>query len=275
MEQRYFPEEPSRAEAWYYTYEALIFELAQREDWNGAQRCATEWANGVSAMQKLGPHHVWKQFKRNVLSKWFGEPERKFFAPKWDIASVLKYVCLHDRRNVRVSLFLPNIACHSESICLHPKNKASWHKVIARLDRNTAIEVFPESSTHTSVCFRMFRSAFGENVVYEAGRGQAMRVFESEQGKHSIVSARAFCNRDYIWERKVSGEDRLANVVEVEKKLRQLIYSYGWHLETRCFGICRSLGIEQIAVEGYFDAGVSNELTIVDMDLPFDYVFMH
>jgi len=48
-----------------------------------------------------------------------------------------------------------------------------------------------------------------------------------------------------------------------------------WELQSRTFGICRTIGIEWLAMEGYWTPDAGGSLTVVDCDLPLDYVFMY
>ncbi|MBN1617908.1 hypothetical protein JW887_01025 [Candidatus Dojkabacteria bacterium] len=273
MLHKYFNSEPSKAELWYYTFDAAIDQLVKVKNWLGARKLSMEWANGITSAQRLKPCCIWKGFKRNVAAKWFKEPDRKFFMAKWKTAMVLQYAFSFDKRNIRISQFPKDIACHSKSIRLNFINRSNWYSVITHLDRNIPIEVFPESCTDSSICFRVYYSAFGENIIYEAGLEQAMLVFENEQGQHPFVSSMNF-NNNFSWEHIKGNKGSMSDIVLIEHKLEKLMDKYRKYIETRCFGLCRSLGIEQIAIEGYYDDNATQELTIVDIDLPFDYVYM-
>jgi hypothetical protein len=110
---------------------------------------------------------------------------------------------------------------------------------------------------------------FGEDVVYEAGNGQATLVFESEQGVHDTIRAVKGSGTFSFDSSKSGGE-----VTEiVGYKLRRLVEVYDEFLACQSYGLCRRLGIEAISIEGYYDDAVSR-LSIVDVDLPFDVVFM-
>jgi hypothetical protein len=107
-------------------------------------------------------------------------------------------------------------------------------------------------------------------VIYEAGEGQASFVFEQEQGKHSTVLAwRSGVKSRYA---RKSGED--GDCSAIEGKLRALIKKHENSLAMKSFCISNALGIDYLSIEGYFDPAKQDSIRIVDLDLPFDFVFM-
>lgn len=266
---RYFTTEPSGAEALFNTVVDRIDRHFKCGDLLGARRMAFYWAECVT--DKLGLAHFtsWKSFKRNIAERWFGRVERRTFPPGWNPDDVLKYVDDFSGIHVRVSLFKPHIACHASSVRLPGGTRQARRKFLQQLTNTCTIEVFPESSGPSKICFRRFSTLFGEDVFYEAAHGQAMNAFEMRQGRNAVgLALKASDGYHYTLERPVSG--RSATVV---KALSKLIAHHDAALGMASFGLCRTLGIEQVLAEGYFDRE-DNAVVIVDIDLPLDRVFM-
>lgn len=270
ISRRYSISEPSRAEAHYIHFAERIEQAAASRDWTRAQEHAQTWSHGLARDLRLEHFAVWKEFKRALAGRWFGRPERRVFPAPWQPTDVLSYAAGFLNRNVRVSAFPAGIACHARSERL-PAGRGQWPDFIGRFDRGMLIEVFPESSTPTSCCFRRYCTAFGEEIIYEVGRGQAMPVFESEQGQHTIASAQRVGRLDFSFgfSSTASGND-----FALTADLKQLIVRHDRTLQSKCSAICRRTGIDWTSIEGYFDPMNPACVTIVDLDLPFDYVFM-
>jgi hypothetical protein len=190
LKRRYINSEPSKAEASFAFALDGISSSVAAGDWKRARGLAKDWGIDVSRLLRIPQGQVWKEFKRHLAAHWFGRPEKRIFPPKWTVSDALAYARTFQGRNLRVSCFPEDIACHAKSIRLPANERKKWFSVLEALDRNILIEIFPESSTSSGICFRRFASAFGEDVFYEAGKGQAMAVFEAEQGKHPTVYAR-------------------------------------------------------------------------------------
>jgi hypothetical protein len=248
-----------------------IREAVARDRWSEARQLATDWAFEVSEELGLTKTSNWKFFKRALSAHWFGRVENKRFPPGWSREEALQYAKTLTGRSLRISLFPENIACRATSIKLPAEQEEHWENIIARIDNTVAIEIFPESSTLNSICFRRLATGHAEEVVYEAGKGQAMFVFEQEQGRHPIVTARK-TRAGYAYSRLNSGGD--IEFSEIEGKLRMLIEKYDESLSRKSAIACNVLGIGYVSIEGYFDPGVTCSPVIVDLDLPFDYAFM-
>lgn len=237
------------------------------------QEIAIEWADGVCDRLGLTKAGNWKFFKRSLAALWFGRVENKRFPPGWSTEGALQYARHFSGHSVRFSLFPRDIACHAKSFRLPADQKDEWEQIIAQADNSMAMEMFPEASTDDTICFRRYTDQFGETVFYEAGRGQAMFVFEQERGQHSVVSATKD-DEGYIYTRIVPEDHHDRTVQEIEAKLKGLIETHDNGLANKCFGLCRMLGINYVLIEGYFDPTRPSNVLVVDLDLPFDAVFM-
>ncbi|MGD1045082.1 MAG: hypothetical protein ABR936_07120 [Bacteroidota bacterium] len=257
-----------------FLYSAKIIEvLYANNKISDGQRIALEWAEEISDRLELERTDNWKFFKRNLLSKWFNKPESKRFLPGWEYDEVRLYINSFKGKTLRVSKFPNNIACHSESIILSNDIKNKWHGIISEIDNSIPIEIFPESSSKKSICFRRYSTAFNEEVIYEASLGQATYAFESANGSYPIVSATK-SREKYLYNNRITGKHKNKYFLTIRKKLQKLIDLYDWSLSTKSFGICRSLGMDWIAIEGYYEVDKSNDMIVVDIDIPFDFIFM-
>jgi hypothetical protein len=270
LRRRYFTPEPSKAEANFaFALESITSSIACGR-WQVAQHIANEWGHDVSRSLGLPQQNVWKAFKRQLAAVWFEPPQRRVFLPEWSAADALAYARQFPDRNVRISSFPQDIACHAKSVRLPADEKDHWLATVASLDRRVLIEVFPESSSDTGICFRRFTSAFGEDVFYEAGMGQAMAVFEEEQGKHPTVFASKKCPMRF----SIRGQGPGPEITKIKRRLRLLIRKHDTSIQSRCSAICRRIGIDELGLEGYFNPNTENDLVVVDFDLPLDFVFM-
>lgn len=268
---RYFSSEPSKEEVLTNFAESQVADALRRGDFEGAREAVLSWANSVARHVGLSCESTmnWKFFKREVIARWFGGVERRKFPPEWNPGEALEYACSLLDRNIRISQFPSTIACHAVSIRIGVGCFDDLEATVVSLDPSIPIEIFPESSSDRTICFRRFAPLFNEMVVYEAGLGQAMLVFESEQGLHPIVSA-------VKTEMGVKFDSIDRSDVEIEiirHRLERLIKEREEILACQSYGLCRTLGIEAIAVEGYYD-DTTSRLVIVDGDLPFDLAFM-
>jgi hypothetical protein len=232
-----------------------------------------EWSDGVCEKCGLEKSKVWKVFKRSLVARWFGKVEKQLFKPGWSVEEALEYANRFPGRSIQFSLFPEAIACGARNIQLPWDQREKRNEILSGIDNSIAMEMFPESSSNESICFRRFTTEYGEEVIYEAGKGQAMFVFEQEQGKHEIVEATK-SGKDFVYSRRNAENRDSRELEEIEKKLRTLIKVYDNNLGGNCLGICRALGFKQLSIEGYFDPTRDNNLLVIDLDLPFDFVFM-
>lgn len=272
--ERYTCPSPTEAEEVFRHFSSLVFAKVAFGDYVGAQRQALTWADWTSAMLRLRSTPVWKTFKRTLVARWFGSPERRVFAPGWKIEEVLSYAEQFKNRNVRVSSFLAGIACRAESIVLPRDSRKRWRTVANRLNHSTVIEVFPESSSSSSVCFRRFSTAFAEDVIYEAGFGQAMNIWEAQQGTHPFVSVTRNAVGTERWHRVIPRHAAASHLPGIETGLRKLILHHDKAFQSKWFCMCRRTGLDAFGVEGYFEPSSPEGVIVVDLDLPFDCAFM-
>lgn len=270
---RFIDQEASAEELWFEMGRARTAEAIACGRWSDAQRAALEWSFGVSEQLGLPRTEVWKFFKRAIVARWFGQVESRKFSPGWSVEEALEYAESFSERAVRFSLFPSDIACHAKSFRLAWDQRERWREILTQADKTTAMEMFPEASSDRTICFRRATTMFGDDVCYEAGTGQAMFVFEQERGEHPVVSA-SKCGCEFEYSKVIPDRCRGQQLPDIETKLRRLVDLYDPALTLKCFGLCRTLGIDYVSIEGYFDAVSVRPPIVVDLDLPFDAVFM-
>jgi hypothetical protein len=273
LKRRYKILDPSKEEALFNYFEILISNAIKYQHWEEAQLQANAWADEVCNHLGIQNPGVWKYFKRALVVRWFGKLENRRFPPNWSADDALEYARQFTNRSVRFSLFPKDIACHAESFKLPIEDTDSWQSIVESVDKSTDMEMFPEASTKDSICFRRLTTVFGEDTHYEAGIGQAMFVFEQERGQHPIITANKSLS-DYTYDEILPKDTSYTISNFIKSKLQLLIKYHESYLSHQSFGLCRMLGIEQSAIEGYFDYNYPEKLIIVDMDLPFDIAFM-
>lgn len=271
--QRYITKDPTKEELLFQSYAEKISLAFEKRDRLKAQDLASEWASFICDKVGIGFQGVWKFFKRDLVAHWFGSPEKKRFSTGWSVEEVFEYASRFENRAIRFSLFPEDIACHAASHRLPLERKNEWKTILSKADNSLAMEMFPESSTSDSICFRRFSTLFGEDIFYEAGTGQAMYVFESEQGSHPVIIAEKG-DIGFSYKRIIPNNANKKTGYEIENKLRSMIKLHDSKISTICRNICRGLGIEYVSIEGYYDPMDGDRLVVVDLDLPFDAVFM-
>lgn len=274
MSIKYIYSDPSQAEVWFLHCDDLIEKEIKKDCWETARSIAFEWADGVCDSLRIRKTRVWKEFKRNLAAIWFGAPVKRVFNPGWTVNEVFDYALNFSDRNVRASLFQENIACHAQSLVLRMGHIEDWKSILENLEQNMLLEVFPESSSNSSICFRRLTSGFCDETNYECGLGQAMNVFEIERGKHLVVSANQLQRDPFTFCSFIPFGNDGHQLDIVCDRLSQLILKHDHCMQLKCFNICRSIGIEWLSIEGYYDSKRKDDLIIVDLDLPFDFVFM-
>ena len=256
MQKHYSVYNASKQECWFQFAASRVVGALERENWLLAQTFVMEWACGIGDWLGLGSVDNWKFFKRSIAAKWFGKVKNRRFSEQW----------------IRCSSFPPNIACHATSIQLSPDCRETWRYNISELDRSIPIEVFPQACRNDTLCLRRYSTLFGENVVYEMGKGQPMHVFEQQRGKHPIVSAQNGSGV-YVYTR-VACKNQKSLGDRLEMSLAKTIEMRDADLSSKSFSLCRSLGIDYLSIEGCHEFGRPDLLKVVDVDLPFDFVFM-
>lgn len=263
----YFTPSPSTVETWFSFCSTQIESALIVNNNKLAIEIAYDWADYISSKIGLNFQNNWKLFKKEIIKKHFGDYLGRKFKPGWSIDEVLAFLNQFENIDFRISLFPTNIACHSLSVSLPFKDKINWHKIVTGLNNQTDIDVFQQASNENTICFRRFTTLFGEEIKYECGYGQAMDVFENEQGRHKMISV---MNRNNSFELSNCTSDSS----KLYKALLSLIKSQNSFLHLKSKFLCRQLGIEWLSLEGYYNLSTSKPPLIVDIDLPFDYVFM-
>nr|WP_275403625.1 putative PEP-binding protein [Aquibium microcysteis] len=236
---------------------------ARAGDTGLAAKLALEWLSGAAPLASDDATRNWKVLKKWLVAAMFGELHGRFVAPGWDPADVAAYASelLGGSATIRISAFPSGISCHARSeVFEHSWNKEELIGYLDGFDRAAALHVFPQQHAD-QLCFRAVFTS--EEIVVEAGWGQAMYVFEAERGKHSIVTARAAIEGPFQI-------DESAGDLRVRRGLQALIAAKDHWLH----GVARSgpalLGLEHFAIEAYFDPREPDRVAVVDMDLPLD-----
>lgn len=241
-------------------------------DRQSAQRAAYEWAASTSARLGLDETDVWKFFKRNLAIQWFGPREYRRFAPGWDTEDALAYAWSLRQHRVRYSLFPYDIACHAVSRALPAGGpQLAWRDHIDGLDHGVPMEIFPQQP-ESKLAFRGMVDGFAIRI--EAGFGQAMYVFEVERGSHQVIAgsmdSRDGAIRFVPMERtapSIATAGPLADVVGA------LLQRHGRDTWARCRDLCETLGLDWVAIEGYYDAATGDAPFVCDVDIPPDVAF--
>lgn len=235
-----------------------------------AQGIALQWAKRICEKYGFNDPTVWKFFKRDLVAKWFGRRECRKFFPGWSIQDVLEYTKVFPEQSFRLSLFPKDIACYATSYRLPKEYRDSWLSIISGIDNSVPVEMFPEPSSD-NMCFRAF-NALGEFYI-EAGIGQAMFVFEQEQGKHPIVFARRRGGKFSFYNRNMNASCAHEHD-DIKKKLLRFINLHDNKIQTQCECLRTALGIDYTLIEGYFDIHTPQSVLVCDIDLPQDIAFM-
>jgi hypothetical protein len=224
---------------------------------------ALEW---FSAACPLVSDHLTKNWK--ILKKWlvaaiFGDLEGQFLMPGWTPEQVSLYVqpLLSGLRTMRISAIPTGISCHARSETFDP----TWSllkvlEFVRSFDAGSALHVFPQQDAN-QLCFR---AVYGEEIVLEAGWGQAMYVFEAERGRHAIVTARIGSELPLAFQGMGRPPAYLLTAMS------HFLADQGDWLQSVGPFVSNLLGIEQFAIEGYFDPDSPERVVVVDMDLPLD-----
>ncbi|MFA5032774.1 MAG: hypothetical protein WC614_07125 [bacterium] len=246
-----------------------IYDAMATRDHIKAQTIAFQWAEAICEKYGLNIPNVWKFFKRDLVTKWFGKEECKRLSPNWSIKDIQEYTKLFPDKSFRLSIFPKNIACHATNYHLSLEDKKSWDLILLNIDKSLNAEIFLDRNPD-SMCFRAFNT-LGEFYI-EAGIGQAMFVFEKEQGKHPMVIATLNNERYFFIVTKMQNEYKNISY-DIKRKLQLFIKLHGDLIKTKCEHLRKTLGLAYICVEGYFDASIPNIISICDIDLPPDIAF--
>lgn len=226
------------------------------------QSAAFDWARARASQFRMHEPRNWKLFKRDLLARFCPTPPTYRFASPWHVADVVEHAASLSGGTVRCSAFPPDIACHAVSVVLPTDRRGSWPSLVGSLDPDADLEVFVEQA-RDQMCWRLVRSDAGCTV--EAGRGQAMYVFEAERGRHPTV----------IGSWKADGSEFAVTETDTElgASLARFLDSCGAELGALVQSIAAQLNLNVFALEGYHRDGTTS-FVVCDLDLPMDRAFM-
>ncbi len=235
-----------------------------------AQEIARRWGLEVCKKYDISYSHNWKFIKRNIVDRWFGKREYKRFLPGWSMDDIFDYAKKNPGKSFRVSLFPDNIACHAVSYPLPADSFDDWPSTISNIDKNITMEIFPEPPQN-NVCFRVYSAVDESNI--EIGFGQAMHVFEAEQGIHPIVGATKIDDQ-YTYFEENYDKMNAARFNELKKHINNMIKKHAETIQSKCYWVRKALGVEYVLIEGYYDPEKPDNILICDIDLPLDIAFI-
>jgi hypothetical protein len=227
-----------------------------------AQKRAWTWAVEVATLLNFGQSRNWKFFKRDLAAHWFGSNPCRRFPPGWSPERVLEYAesLRSEPAGVRFSVFPETIACHAVSNILPAEGSHSaWAELIAKLDRDSSLEVFPQQRSDR-MCFRIVVQQ--QRISLEAGIGQAMYVFEQERGHHQVMDFEVYPSSEST---DLVSNSKLAQYVALFKREGLPL------LAAKLLAMQDTLGIEWLGLEGYYSP--VQPLFVCDVDLPADLAF--
>lgn len=234
----------------------------RRKHYQAARSVAWEWAAGIARSMGNEVPTNWKFFKRDLAGQWFGRNQSRRFRSGWNSTEIVAYAetLRAERGGVRFSVFPETIAIHSLSEVLPGEASTDdWKRRIDRLDRSASIEVFAQQHP-SKLCFR---TVLTDGVVrVEAGFGQAMYVFEQERGEHIVVAGQLFPTI------AVGSENTRGRLTET---VGQFVDKYADGVSSTMLAIQTALGVDWVAIEGYYAA--DEPLVVCDLDLPLDLAF--
>lgn len=249
----------------YSYYEKEINALLAKNKKKEAQKKAFEWLQEYAESLCISVPWNWKIAKKQIAAYYYGKNPSVYLHFEDPLEKGVYFVRSHAKQNVRCSFHRFDTACHSESRKITTENLEWLTEIKGYMSPKDVIDIFTECSTISTTCFRRFSLSYNEEISYEMGYGQAMYVFEAEQGQHDVVG-RNYC--DGKWK-----SENMSNFKLMEH-LEQLIKNHEQYLAIKTQSICYYLGIPQICIEGYFDTmNPTEKPTIVDIDLPFDKAF--
>lgn len=256
----------SKMEAEYILTKSLINKALSNYNYSNAIEECYNWADIVANKFGFSYNKNWKLFKKKLVGKYFGSPPFKCFSRNQQSLEDFKiFKKTYANSKLRMTIHKHNEACHSKSIALINGDEIKhflW--AIKELGPQDYITVFPESSGPYSICFRCAISNFGQDIYYEAGFGQAYLTFENERGLHPIAS---------VHKNKSCGKCSIIGVDSLKMHIYKMIEDYEYFLTSKMYCMCQFLGMDYIAIEGYYNYKEKTRPIIVDCDLPFDKVF--
>ena len=222
-----------------------------------AKEAAFEWARLVSFNLNIDAPLNWKFFKRNICHRFFGKIDNKRFSAS-EKETLISHIMSNLNTDKRISFFPSDKACRSRTFFLNDENLKEILRIIDT--ENIDVEVFVDFGKKEINCFRRYFSEYEDFA--EVGKGSAHLVYENERGKTKTI---------VIERGRVSFESRCD--LELEKATYFFIKNHELHVDSISKKIVSAIGVQYIVVEGYFDIASRDFLSVVDIDLPLDYVF--
>ncbi|MCU0285724.1 MAG: PEP-utilizing enzyme, partial [Acidobacteria bacterium] len=108
-----------------------INESLKRKRFQQAREIALKWASAISKQYCIDNPVVWKFFKRDIATRWFGKTEHKNFSPGWNATGVMEYIERFPGNAFRVSIFPNDIACHAVSHYLPEEKRDSFMTILS------------------------------------------------------------------------------------------------------------------------------------------------
>jgi hypothetical protein len=225
---------------------------------------ALDWFSAACPLVGDDATRNWKILKKWLVAACFGELKGRFFTQGWDTRAVARYVreLLAGTEMIRISAFPAGISCHARSeVFDRAWDDGQLEAFLGSFDPCSALHVFPQQDAD-QLCFRAVCTQ--GRLLVEAGWGQAMYVFEAERGSHPIAVARAGIEGVF------KTEPAPAVPLRVTEGLGALLTAQGEWLRGVARAMPYLLGLEQFAIEGYFDPRAPGKVAVVDIDLPLD-----
>lgn len=200
----------------------------------------------------------YKFFKRDLAALFFPAPTSKRLEAPWAIETVLRLWQDLGRRDVRISVFPADIACHAVSVLL-ASDELECRQQLRQLDQAEVAEVFvQQGASHLA-----FRTVLvGNRIQVEAGIGQAMLLFEAERA--AWPTSRCELSMTGVLVKPIVGGDESA-----QSALSEMIHGHGPSLVARMVNMAETIDASYLAVEGYYNPD-STQWLVVDIDLPED-----
>ena len=236
-----------------------------------AREIAIDWGMYIQEKLHLPYTNNWKVFKRYMVEKIFGKIENKRFSVGWEVNEVWEYLKSFEGRNCRIAIFTEDKSTGATNIKLEKLNYLTWYDTIKTISNNDYIEVFPESSTDNSICFRRLSTSFGNSVLYEIGKGQARLLFEENQNNDRFITY-SLISKEFHPLCDISKSEYLQ---ELNEHFFNLIHYHEYIYQSKCKLLLYYYNLDWLSIEGYFYPDKPKQLNIVDIEIPFDKPFNH
>ncbi len=138
-----------------------------------AQNEAFEWLHEHEKRLCISVSWNWKIAKKQIAAFYFGKNPSVQIHYHDNINNGIEFIKHNVNNNIRCSYHRFDTACHSESRKISLES-IEWLKQIKRnMSEKDVIDIFIETSTSTTTCFRRVSLQYNEEIAYEMGYGQA------------------------------------------------------------------------------------------------------